>query len=467
MTEILDTVIRISTPLALLGLVVALGYFAYGRLLKHQETQLEALPPEQRATAIDEYLTRYGIDGKNLRIQDKVALIKNEMEQRHNRARLYVVLAAIVFVVCFAIAAIAYSLQQRGGEDQDRKLTELRESISALVKDTESMRKRIEAYEAKNHLNNDPPPPNNQFVLALLELAKALGQVQGELEEYEARHGPVAGAKEAVREAQQVVRQGSALGTPMIVVPARIATNHLTPRAYKGAQQLLANRPLYDSSVVGWAYELRRKPTLTAKYPSSTQWHFVNIPVGDQRFVLARDCPQGKCLVTVIPRFQKVLKDDKASTEDRSEALMFLIRLVPELHQPLHCALRNNDSWGSKVKVSLPTNSKLNLHRVWDTFLLQQRLGNTNPLDYADRLNGLNGNTTAHDRDKWVRGSLEDWAWESHQLAVRYAYKGIPVDGPPFKLGTHYIRQNALIMERQMMKAGVRLSYLINECFEG
>ena len=66
MSEFLRIAVSVATPLALLALVVALGYLAYIRKLTHEETQLEALPPDQRATAADKYLTRYDISGKDL-----------------------------------------------------------------------------------------------------------------------------------------------------------------------------------------------------------------------------------------------------------------------------------------------------------------------------------------------------------------------------------------------------------------
>lgn len=111
MFEVLRIAASVTTPLALLGLVAALGYFAYTRRLKYEEKKLEALPPDQRAARTDEYLTRYGIDGKRLSVADKVALIKDEMEKRHRRSFGYVIVAAVVFIVCFGLAVLAYVLR--------------------------------------------------------------------------------------------------------------------------------------------------------------------------------------------------------------------------------------------------------------------------------------------------------------------------------------------------------------------
>jgi hypothetical protein len=109
MPEILRIAVNVATPLALLGLLVALSYFAYARKFKHEEKQLANLPPDQRATAVDATLTRYGIEGKQLKVADKLRLIQSEMDQKHRRSVLYVIVAAIAFVTCFALAVVAYS----------------------------------------------------------------------------------------------------------------------------------------------------------------------------------------------------------------------------------------------------------------------------------------------------------------------------------------------------------------------
>jgi hypothetical protein len=108
MGEVLKVATNVATPLALLGLVAALAYFAYNRRLRHAEKQLESLPEAERARITDEYLTRYGIDGAKLRLADKLALIKDELDKRHRRSLSYVIVSAVVFVTCFGLAVFAY-----------------------------------------------------------------------------------------------------------------------------------------------------------------------------------------------------------------------------------------------------------------------------------------------------------------------------------------------------------------------
>ncbi|WP_157369866.1 hypothetical protein [Zavarzinella formosa] len=108
MTEVIRIATGVGTPLALLGLISALIYFAYVKKAKAKSEELSHLPKEDRAKAVDEYLTRYGITAEDLPVPEKVSLIKDEMGKRHELALTYVKTAAIVTVIMFALAVVAY-----------------------------------------------------------------------------------------------------------------------------------------------------------------------------------------------------------------------------------------------------------------------------------------------------------------------------------------------------------------------
>ena len=113
MADTLRIAVTIGTPLALLAFIVALSYFAYARRMKFEEKKLDKLPPKELAKRTDEYLTRYGIDGKNLPVPDKLALIREEMDTRYKRQALLLVVSVSAVVLCFGISAIAYVIQPR------------------------------------------------------------------------------------------------------------------------------------------------------------------------------------------------------------------------------------------------------------------------------------------------------------------------------------------------------------------
>ena len=136
MAEIMRVGANVATPLGLLGLLASLAYYFYARRLKYEEKKLEALPADERARATDERLSRYGIDAANLTRENKNRLILEEMEKRYRFARLCVVVSAVSFVLCFALASAAFifAMDQRPKEFQElRNELERRKASDEVV----------------------------------------------------------------------------------------------------------------------------------------------------------------------------------------------------------------------------------------------------------------------------------------------------------------------------------------------
>jgi hypothetical protein len=108
MVEILQKVAGVTTPLGLIGVVVAFMYYGYARSLKHKEKQLVGLRPQDHVRIVDEYLTRYGIQASDSEPKEKVKLIQKEMELRFQLAKHRGWLGVITFVICFVVAAVCY-----------------------------------------------------------------------------------------------------------------------------------------------------------------------------------------------------------------------------------------------------------------------------------------------------------------------------------------------------------------------
>jgi hypothetical protein len=68
--------------------------------------------------------------------------------------------------------------------------------------------------------------------------------------------------------------------------------------------------------------------------------------------------------VRQIERDAAILSDPRAAKPAKSEALLFLIHFVADVHQPLHAADRN-DKGGNGLMVRLG-GKRLSLHQVWD-----------------------------------------------------------------------------------------------------
>lgn len=227
-----------------------------------------------------------------------------------------------------------------------------------------------------------------------------------------------------------------------------IAEEHLSSAAKAGIHDLLGDANISDAEIASWADNIRRGRRNTAS------WHFVDIPVDATSCDEQRDGKHGKNVIDKINQFERVLSDHNTSREKRAEALKFLVHFVGDLHQPLHCADRDDKGGNTRLVFFLDQPRALNLHIVWDTTILLHRKGKTRVLQYAMTLNHKISKEQAR---QWKQGTIEDWANESHMVAVNVAYKGVPADGPPPKLDQAYVDRAADTIDQQLQRSGVRL----------
>lgn len=243
-------------------------------------------------------------------------------------------------------------------------------------------------------------------------------------------------------------------------IVAHIAERHLSESARAAIATMLApDQSLSDNMVCNWPDYIKHDETNTAP------WHYVDIPYESGAYDAARDCPGGQCIVEQITRLEGVLADTRVSPEERFRALAFLVHFVGDVHQPLHCISRDDDQGGNLRPARWPGVKKpTNLHALWDSNLVRSGLGTQAILDYAD---GLNARITAPEEKAWASGSPADWAVESHDLAVKVAYRGVPADNfTVFKPAPAYIAEGRDTIEHQFMKAGIRLATLLNRALE-
>src|SRR5439155_23705350 len=130
-------------------------------------------------------------------------------------------------------------------------------------------------------------------------------------------------------------------------IVAEIAQRRLSRQATAAVQLLLGNG--YSlASISTWADDVR------AARPSSSNWHFADIPVDSNNYSPERDCKpdptKGDCVVAELERLRTELRCD--TREQRREALMFAVHFVADIHQPLHTVLEKGGGNGIDVKLT-------------------------------------------------------------------------------------------------------------------
>jgi hypothetical protein len=150
------------------------------------------------------------------------------------------------------------------------------------------------------------------------------------------------------------------------------------------------------------------------------------------------------------------LKKKELSRANRLLYLRMLIHIVEDVHQPMHTA-HTEDKGGNDIKVNWGNNpNPTNLHAVWDSQLIEfQQLSYT---EYAAWIN----HSTATQRADWQKAPISKWLYESNQLAEKiYADTKNGDTINPYK----YTFNNIEIVNRQLLKAGVRLAGILNQIF--
>lgn len=197
--------------------------------------------------------------------------------------------------------------------------------------------------------------------------------------------------------------------------------------------------------ISNWADEMRENNRITAK------WHYVYIPRRENSYAAERDCPKAGCLISAIEHFKETLADDQVSKEKREEALSFIVHLIGDLHQPLHCGYRE-DNGGNWVKVRF-LRRKSNLHKVWDSDIIAR-----NEIGFYDYVNMLEKRMTPERQQELMKGAVVDWVFESRSLLQNYVYD---FDSSK-KLGSEYYDKALRIVDEQLLKAGIRLAGILD-----
>jgi len=225
-----------------------------------------------------------------------------------------------------------------------------------------------------------------------------------------------------------------------------IAEKYMTTAALAKAGDLLDGSAI--DAVASWADEYRRDHRETGP------WHYIDIPLADSKIDLARECPNGDCVIAKTEQFLAVLKDPNAAKDAKAQALKFVIHFVGDMHQPLHD--EDNGDKGGNTRHVIFDGHPDNLHWVWDTGLLQHIT--RNPAALAAE---LESRITPQDQAEWQKGSIEDWVMEGHRLAQTVVYGDLSNENPA-PITPEYERQAEPVIELQLEKAGVRLAYLLD-----
>lgn len=245
-----------------------------------------------------------------------------------------------------------------------------------------------------------------------------------------------------------------------------LAEQELTPEAKRAVTEILQGESTPTlAGVAAWADALRGLEP--ERFRSTSHWHYVSTPSGTCQLDRARDCPAGGCVVAAIEDQRKILLDRTRSTDERREALKFVVHFVGDIHQPFH-ANNRGDQGGNRFQISLRTKLEpeayardkyrdgvmgTNLHAIWDYYILASA-----ELDLAAYANKLN----ATPLPSATKSGFDPEAWAAESCGLIDVENLYP---RRHKMTGRYLKRHRALAEQRTRVAGHRLALLLNQVF--
>lgn len=227
-------------------------------------------------------------------------------------------------------------------------------------------------------------------------------------------------------------------------VVGEVAASYITPATEKEINLVLGHQSLAIAST--WMDQIKSDST----YDYTHDWHWVTIPSG-MTYEETEKNPNGD-LIQTIQTLVKDLKKGELSPKEEEKKLKMLIHLVGDIHQPLHVGT-GEDMGGNDTRVEWFYEPS-NLHRVWDSEMVDDT-----QLSYTEFAHAIN-HPSAQQIRNWQESNVIDWAKEAMEL--RDQVYDVPDDR---QLSYEYQYKNSKLLNRQLLKGGVRLGGLLNEIY--
>ena len=213
-------------------------------------------------------------------------------------------------------------------------------------------------------------------------------------------------------------------------------------------------------------------------------WHYVNFRVDyanghtTERISPGADIlyamSWGKMIMTQKWNDNASQQGFRYTDESKAVALCWILHLIGDIHQPLHCATLYNefypkgDAGGNTVYIRKKDNAKTtySLHSYWDALLGDGDVQDKTIVKQADEINALFEGKEFPDLDE--RNPYE-WCYQSQRLAIATCYaNGIIGNTADYKnkdfgpvLPDNYDENAKELADRQIYFAGMRMATFI------
>lgn len=233
-------------------------------------------------------------------------------------------------------------------------------------------------------------------------------------------------------------------------IVGQIADSYLTPKARAEIKKILGNESV--AMVSNWSDFVKSD----SNYKYLDPWHYVNTPKNltpkEYSDFLKKDTTVSAYSQLTFMMAQ--LKKRSLPMQDKQFYLKMLIHIGGDIAQPLHVSAEGTRG-GNDVKLQW-FSTATNLHSLWDSHLIEHQ-----QLSYTEYVNAINFTNTVQ-RKVWQSGTLIDWLYDSYVIAQQL-HDEITTVNP--RLGYEYNYTHLELLNRQLLKGGVRLAAMLNNIF--
>ena len=228
---------------------------------------------------------------------------------------------------------------------------------------------------------------------------------------------------------------------------ARIAESHLKPSAKKKIEKYLGGKSIVYFAK--WMDDYRH----TADYKFTTKWHVATV---DTNFTYVHTPEVGDAIYGLNQAIE-TLKDYK-NLPDSTVAvnLKYIIHLVGDFHCPAHIYYEGKSQKFKTFVGPSWEKRKLAYHTVWDLGIIQymRYFSSTEWANEIDRV-------TKKESSTWTSGTIVQW----FEQCARDCYIQWDLVHPDKLVDQDSLNIALPLIENQILKAGYRLAYVLNELF--
>ena len=261
---------------------------------------------------------------------------------------------------------------------------------------------------------------------------------------------------------------------------AKIAYDRLPPAKQKKLDELMAlikngRAPYNSASAACWPDDVKHTPG----FGPTADWHFIDMPLNGGPLPTKANILDGIKKNLADYRTAASAPSTPANKLKQARAIAFLIHLVGDIHQPLHCSEPGGSTGGNAIQVA-NARPPGNLHHFWDgaygvSFDRTSgkaivpgngaRPATAKATAFADRTRAI---MVGHAPGPLWNSNGQDyraWANQTFAIAKRDAYGPLAVHGPPYApvmLSEAYVNKARDITDRRVTLAGYRLAKLLD-----